>query len=348
MTALSLFSGAGGDTLGLQQAGVNVVGYVELVDKFCETHDSNFTECTLIGNDITKIKDEKFEGYVGKVDIVMATPPCQSFSTAGKKDPEDPRGQLFTDFARVVRIVNPKYIIGENVKGLLSRRTPKGKLFIDVINDTFEKLGYQMSSKVLKTTDYGVPQKRERLIILGCKERVLTFPDPIEVDNLGLKDIVKFDMTGAMKISKETFDFTTIPEDCILTDIDNDDEEDTENIHPYLKLKANSRDVEYKDKVHHTLLSFAKRDSPIHCEIIDIRKPSKTIICTFDHQPRLFVPLHNKNGYYLRCLLPDEYKQIQGFPADYVLCGNLKQTIIQCGNAVPPPLVKAVVKHILK
>jgi DNA (cytosine-5)-methyltransferase 1 len=96
------------------------------------------------------------------------------------------------------------------------------------------------------------------------------------------------------------------------------------------------------------LFSFGKRISPIHCEIIDIRKPAKTIICSYEHQPRLFVPLKNSSGYYLRMLLPKELKQIQGFPVDYKLCGNQKEQIIQIGNAVPPPLIQAVVEHILR
>ena len=72
------------------------------------------------------------------------------------------------------------------------------------------------------------------------------------------------------------------------------------------------------------MFSFGKRISPIHCEIIDIRSPSKTIICTYDHQPRLFVPVKNKSGCYLRVILPDELKQIQGFPENYILKGKMK------------------------
>ena len=157
-------------------------------------------------------------------------------------------------------------------------------------------------------------------------------------------------MKGAIKIEKKDptdtpFDMTTLPEECILTDMDNDEEEN--NPHPYLSLKALARNVEYKGKTFPILLSFAKRGSPIHSEIIDIRKPSKTIICTYNHQPRLLVPLRNKNGYFLRCLLPDELKQIQGFPADYKVLGNDKQKIIQIGNAVPPPLIEQIVRHVL-
>jgi DNA (cytosine-5)-methyltransferase 1 len=139
---------------------------------------------------------------------------------------------------------------------------------------------------------------------------------------------------------------TTIPAECILTDLENDETE--QKPHPYLRMKAKTRNEIYADKTHYNQLSFGKRDSPIHCEIIDIRKPSKTIICTYEHQPRLFVPLRNKNGYFLRCLLPDELKQIQGFPADYKIAGSLKQQIIQIGNAVPPGLIKLVAERLTK
>uniref|UniRef100_A0A6C0LLH6 DNA (cytosine-5-)-methyltransferase n=1 Tax=viral metagenome TaxID=1070528 RepID=A0A6C0LLH6_9ZZZZ len=346
INAISLFSGMGGDTLGMKDAGIKVVGFVEINQTFCNSHNANFPNSTCIGNDITKIEDEKFKVYKDKVDLIFSGAPCQSFSNAGKKDPKDKRGYLYQHAVRATKLIEPKYIMIENVKGLLSRKMPDKKLFIDVIKEAFEELGYHITYKVLKANDYGVPQKRERLIILGCRDKPLTFPELIDTKP-NLKNIVKFDMIGAIKITKDDFDFTTIPEKCILKDEDNDDEEDTENVHPYLKLKAKSRDIEYNEKVHHTLLSFAKRDSPIHCEIIDIRKPSKTIICTYDHQPRLFVPLKNKNGYYLRCLLPDELKQIQGFPPDYIVSGNKKEKVIQIGNAVPPPLIKIIVEHII-
>ena len=162
-----------------------------------------------------------------------------------------------------------------------------------------------------------------------------------------LQNIVRFSMEGAIKINTDVFDMSSIPPECIMTDLTNDDNEDTKNIHPYLRLKVESRDVEYQGKTYESLVSFSKRDSPIHCEIIDVRNPSKTIICTYDHQPRLFVPLKNKNGYYLRCLLPDELKQIQGFPGEFKIAGNKKDKIKQVGNAVPPPLIKLIVKQFL-
>jgi len=221
-----------------------------------------------------------------------------------------------------------------------------GRKYIDVIVSEFENLGYKIKYKLFKTDKYGIPQKRERLVIIGSRTGAeLQFPDEIP-GTPNLMNIVKFDMTGSIKIEPEDFDMSTIPAQCIITDMEN--EEDEGNPHPYLRLKAKRRNETYGDKTYANMLSFGKRDSPIHCEIIDIRGPSKTIICTYEHQPRLFVPLRNKKGYFLRCLLPDELKQIQGFPADYKMAGNLKQKIVQIGNSVPPGLIKLVAESLMK
>ena len=151
-------------------------------------------------------------------------------------------------------------------------------------------------------------------------------------------------------VKVDTSWFSEIPKECIITNLEDENVyPDNNNGHPYLlsKLKANETSRFYAGKQHERLFSFGKRDSPIHCEIVDIRKPSKTIICTYDHQPRLFVPIQNKSGCYLRMFTPDELKQIQGFPIDYILCGNIKEKIVQIGNAVPPPLIKAVIEQVI-
>lgn len=271
---------------------------------------------------------------------------CQGFSQAGKKDANDVRNTMFSQFLRATRLIMPKYIIGENVKGLLTREMNDGRKYIDVIVSEFENIGYKIKYKLFKTDRYGIPQKRERLVIIGSRTGgELDFP--VEVPGVpNLMSIVKFDMTGAIKIEPDDFDMNIIPQGCILTDMENDEVENKP--HPYLRLKAKTRNESYGGKTFDKMLSFGKRDSPVHCEIIDIRLPSKTIICTYEHQPRLFVPLRNKNGYYLRCLLPDELKQIQGFPADYKMAGNTKQRIIQIGNSVPPGLIKLVAESLIR
>ena len=346
MKAISLFSGMGGDSLGIQNAGLDLVAYSEFKKVMRETHDFNFNNCTLLGkdvqSDINKIPDEEFEKYKDIVDLIFAGFPCQGFSQAGKKLPDDPRNTLFREFLRATRLVQPEWIIGENVKGLLTRKTATGELYIDVITQEFENLGYRTEHKLIKTVKHGIPQRRERLIIVGCKsDKPIVFPEE-HAEEVGLENIVSFGMKGAIKVPRKVFDFTKIPDECILKDLNNEEHEN--NPHPYLKLKAFDAEKQYKGKQFTSLLSFGKRDSPIHCEIIDIRNPSKTIICTYDHQPRLFVPLQNKHGYFLRCLLPDELKQIQGFPINYKLAGKTKDQIVQIGNAVPPPLIESIVK----
>lgn len=355
ITAISLFSGMGGDTLGMKQQNVNVIAYSEFKETFQKTHDSNFPESAMLGkgvkSDISKIKDEEFQKYKD-VDIVFAGFPCQSFSTGGKRKVNDPRNTMFREFVRVAKHTNAKVIIGENVKGLLTKKTETGELYIDIIVEEFKKLGYEVIYKVFKCHEYGVPQRRERLIILGIKPECfnkfkLEFPDEDTAKDklVGLQNIIKFSMEGTMKVTDDIYDFSTIPEECIVKDMNNEEEE--HDAHPYLKMKRDIENKSYGGKDFTSLFSFGKRDSPIHCEIIDIRKPSKTIICTYDHQPRLFVPIQNKNGNYLRMLLPDELKQIQSFPDDYKLCGKKKEQIIQIGNAVPPLLIKKIVGHVL-
>lgn len=394
-TAISLFAGMGGDSLGMKEAGFDVIAFNEISKPAIESHRLNFEECELIVDDtpfvpsaeaedeskeqtkarekedkkrlkdkeknatnIQCIPDEVLARFKGKVDLVFAGHPCQGFSNGGKKLPDDPRNTLFREFARVCKLSEPKYIIGENVDGLLSRKTSDGRNYIDVIVEEFDSIGYNVKYQVCHTVRFGVPQLRKRLVYVGVRkdlQQTYEFPEELNdgkvVDGAGnlpnLQNIVGFSMEGAIKIDPDDFDMSAIPSECIMTDLTNNEGEDGGNIHPYLRLKAKSKDVEYGGKTHHSLLSFSKRDSPIHCEIIDVRNPSKTIICTYDHQPRLFVPLRNKNGYYLRCLLPDELKQIQGFPADFQIAGNKKDKIKQVGNAVPPPLITLIAKQLL-
>lgn len=353
--AISLFSGMGGDSYGIKKAGLILEAYSEKEKKFRETHDLNFPNCQILGNDVNsdilKINDDEFKKYKGNVNLIFAGFPCQGFSTAGKKKGNDPRNSLFKEFVRCAKLIEPDVIIGENVKGLLSRKTDSGENYINVIKEEFEKLNYSVIFKVFKCHEYGIPQKRERLIILGVKTEKLgnynfSFPEPTNEPN-DLLNIIKFSMTGAMKISNQLFESLNIPDECVLKDLNN--EETESNPHPYLKSKvmATGDNLKYKDKEYSNLFSFSKRDSPIHCEVIDIRNPSKTIICTYEHQPRLFVPLKNKNGYFLRSILSDELKQIQGFPASFQLYGNEKEKIIQIGNAVPPLLIEKIIKHII-
>ena len=347
MKAISLFSGMGGDSLGIHRAGVELIGYSEIVKEFQKTHQENFPECKLIGDgDIVNTTDEELSNFKA-ADLIFAGFPCQGFSQAGKKLPDDPRNTLFREFLRATKIINPKYVIGENVKGLLTRKTSDNKLYIDIIKSEFNEIGYDIVTKVMKCSEYGIPQNRIRLIIVGIrKDLQQTYTFPLETNEpVDLKDIVKFSMEGSIPIKDEDFKIASVPPECILTELDNT--ETSEKCHPYLTSLAKDRHYVYKGKNYPTRLHFGRR-IPVGGEVIDIRKPLNTVICTYARQPRFFVPLMNKDGFHIRMLLPDELKQIQGFPSDYIICGDTTKKIIQIGNAVPPPLIEKVVRGLLK
>ena len=314
----------------------------------------------------------------GKVKVIFAGFPCQSFSHAGKKRADDSRGQLYLEFVRAAKNIEPDFIIGENVKGLTSRTTTTGEKFIDVIEQAFKDIGYTCEHKMFPVVKYGVPQLRERLIIVGWKDPnyVHKWPEELDVD-VSLKNILEFNMEGTIKVPKELITKAGVKEESILEGDGTYEQSDTksrklatdainspdfatyttllkqavsaldDSVHPYLKDRVKQRNLEYNGKkVGKYGFSFGKRVSPIHCEIVDITKPSKTIISTYDHQPRLFVAQKVKEEYYLRPYTVDELKQIQGFPKDYVMEGSLKDQVVQLGNAVPPPLIQKIVESI--
>jgi len=346
-TAISLFSGCGGDTLGMERAGFKVIAYSELKPTFAKSHDANFTDSKRItdekgSSDITKIEDPQFAAYSGKADLIFAGFPCQGFSHAGKKEAADPRNQLYRQFVRAASLVRPLYIIGENVQGL--ERMPSGPnatdpMMIDVIKAAFEEIGYNLIYRVQEATTFGVPQKRKRVIIVGWDTaRIKRFnaaqfwinlaAEGAKLQRTSMRTFVSASMEGAYLIPPalvpEGFATYALPVAAGAVPVGTP--------HPYVKLKTDAG-----------LLSCTKRDSPVHSEIIDLDAPSKTIICTYDHQPRLLVGLRKPDGTaYARMLLPDELKQIQGFPATYTLEGKQNEKIVQVGNAVPPPMIQAV------
>lgn len=347
MNALSLFSGCGGDTLGMKRAGFNVVAYSEFKQPAIDSHQANFPDSVLIKDskgkftDITRIEDSQFEPYKDKIQLVFAGFPCQGFSKAGKKSVTDPRNQMFRHFVRVVKITSPQYFIGENVTGLTSMKSGPNEtdpLMLDIIRGAFAEIGYTFTYKILEASHFGAPQKRKRCLIVGWKDSTDFDQGAFwkAVDAFGtakvptmptLRSFVKTTLEGAMKLPD-----AAIPENFATYALPISDLEPTGTPHAYLSLKVNAN-----------LLSCSKRISPIHSEIIDLDSPSKTIICTYDHQPRLYVGYRKPSGAsYARILLPDELKQIQGFPADYKVLGSPKDQVVQIGNAVPPQIIEAI------
>ncbi len=188
-TVLELFAGAGGLAVGLEKAGLKCVALNEIDKWACQTLRKNRPNWNVLEGDI---KEYDFKKYFNKVDVVTGGFPCQAFSYAGKKlGLADARGTLFYEFARVVNEVNPPICIGENVRGLLSHdngKTLKGMISI------LDEIGYHVVPvQVLKAINYKVPQKRERLILVGIRKDIhinYEYPKPY-TKIYNLKDALK-------------------------------------------------------------------------------------------------------------------------------------------------------------
>jgi DNA (cytosine-5)-methyltransferase 1 len=329
---LELFAGAGGLAIGLERAGLKCVALNEIDKWACQTLRKNRPNWKVLEGDIKKFD---FSEYKNQVDIVTGGFPCQAFSYAGKKlGLADARGTLFYEFARVVTEVNPPICIGENVRGLLSHdggKTLQGMISI------LDEIGYQVVPvKVLKAINYKVPQKRERLILVGIRKDLVNFSDFLKFEYPKPHKKV-YTLSDALK-KGELFE-TDVPQS--------------------LGSKYPKNKIEVLDLVPQ---KGYWRDLPL-----DIQKQfmggsfylggGKTGIARrigWD-EPCLTLTCSPAQKQTERCH-PDEtrpftvreYARIQTFPDDWQFEGSVAQQYKQIGNAVPVNLGKEVGYSIVK
>ena len=198
-TTIELFAGAGGLALGIEKAGFDTLGLIEFDKNAADTLKQNRSNWRVINDDIANISKLDLEDYFsikkGELDLLSGGAPCQSFSYAGNRlGLEDARGTLFYHYAKFLKKLQPKMFIFENVKGLLNH--DQGRTYKTIL-DIFEQEGYTIKDtqiKVMNAWDYGVPQKRERLITVGIRNDLASkihfeFPNPHEYKPV-LKDIL--------------------------------------------------------------------------------------------------------------------------------------------------------------
>jgi len=181
LLAIDLFCGCGGLSLGLQQAGFSVVAAIDLDPLATETYAKNHPDTKLFRGDIKKMKPTKIMKELGlrpgELDLLAGCPPCQGFSTLrtynGGRVVEDPLNDLVFDFLRFVRVLKPRAIMMENVPGLYD--DPRLKTF----GEALRKLKYDFSAAVLNAEDFGVPQRRRRMILLASRDGKVTFAQPL-------------------------------------------------------------------------------------------------------------------------------------------------------------------------
>ena len=204
---VDLFSGVGGFRIALEELGGKCLGFSEIDKPAIEVYKSNFCdfqyENEIELGDIIKLGKLPFEN----IDLIVGGVPCQSWSVAGKmRGFEDPRGRLWNDTLRVVQENMPKAFIFENVKGLMD---PRNKANLDLIEDSFRKLGYLIKTKLLNSFDFGLPQNRDRIFIVGIRKdieeqlKAFQFPLPVESRSL-LRNIVE-NLDHSHVINKKIF-----------------------------------------------------------------------------------------------------------------------------------------------
>ena len=177
--AVGLFSGCGGLELGFKYAGFRFCVSSDFDADACTTFRENF-DSPIVEGDITQEEVKAVimrlaQGH--KVDIIIGGPPCQGFSTSGKLMPDDPRNKLFLDYLKIVKVLLPLMVVIENVKGIVNGRNKAA----DIVIKAFQDIGYKMEMRVLKASDYGVAQHRERAIFIGTRADVpIIFPEPTQ------------------------------------------------------------------------------------------------------------------------------------------------------------------------
>ncbi|EKK12028.1 DNA cytosine methyltransferase [Acinetobacter baumannii] len=306
MKVVSLFSGAGGLDLGFINAGFEVVWANDFDEDACKTYAHNIGEHIVHGN-ISSI----FSDTIPECDVVIGGFPCQGFSQANlKRSNDDDRNQLYLEFLRIVTDKKPKYFVAENVRGILSL---DGGNAIKKIIDDFKNAGYRIQYQLFNTADYGVPQTRYRVIIIGIRNDLnheYIFPTPTHIspsknNPLGLKPWVS--ISEALK------------------DIQ-DPEEDDYNLknHVYSQYKVTNRNF------------TGHRET-------DPNKPSPTILARGNGKGGVCAIQHPKNH---RRMSIRESALIQTFPMDFEFFGSMTSCYRQVGNAVPVLFAETIAKSL--
>ena len=184
--AVDLFAGAGGMTLGFEQAGFDVLASVEIDPVHCATHQFNFPMCSILCQDVAQLRGSEIrkKSAIGgrEIDVVISGSPCQGFSMMGKRDVDDPRNSLIFHFQRLVLELKPKFFVMENVPGIASG---EHKELLNILINSFLEAGYKVEEnyQVLNAVNYGVPQARKRLFLIGCKKdfELPKYPQPTTI-----------------------------------------------------------------------------------------------------------------------------------------------------------------------
>ena len=301
LNVIDLFCGCGGMTKGLSDAGLNIIAGIDIWNTAVESYNNNF-EHKAYCEDLTKLPPIKFNElyniYNKIIDIITFSPPCQTYSIAGKRDKNDPRNNLFIECIKYLDYFKPKAFIMENVIGILSKKNENNEYIIDIIMAQLN-VNYNCVINKLYASDFEVPQIRRRTIIIGIRKDLNIIP-------LEIKPIIKLPINR-------------IPVKTILLPIEQIDKK-------YYLSKRALDGIANKYKIN------KEKGYGFGVQILDLDKPSYTIPARYWKDG--YDALVKYNDTDIRKLTIIELKRIQSFPDNYIINGSNKDIILQIGNAV--------------
>ena len=332
---IDCFCGAGGLSLGFEKAGFDVQYAFDLDEKAIETYKKNkeYHHGKAFVRDIYKVSkrviEEDLGHELGQVDVVIGGPPCQGFSVQRRGDDNDPRNQLVLEYVRLLKEIKPKFFVMENVGGILSHR---GQPFIRALFDNMSEAGYKIQQKKLTASDYGVPQDRKRVIIIGeltDKEAGFHYPEPTDLPKKTVRDAI---------------------EDLMYMDENDLPNHKADKLSPINLQRIRSiSEGQGRDALPDELklACHKKNDGHRHLDTYGRMawdQPGPTITARFDSFSR------GRFGHPVldRTITLREGARLQTFPDDFEFIGTKVEIARQIGNAVPPLLGEAIAESVKK
>jgi DNA (cytosine-5)-methyltransferase 1 len=354
----TLFSGIGSIEYALRLWGLNhKIVFAGDIDKHVKenyTRNYDFSKDDW-HDDVTKFltTPEEIKKYKGKVDLIVGGSPCQSFSMVGKRGGfDDTRGTLFHEFIRVIRTIQPKVFIYENVKGLLSH--DKGKTW-EIVQKQFELLKYKTYPMILNARDYGIPQNRERIFVIGFLDKNVEIftPRPIELPKT-MQDYLLDDIDEKYFLSQKGIDFVTNEKNLLkqYTQINGEialcqKANQQFNWHGDFVFQKTLVDEKYylSDKVKKYVLSSGTKNFSVNAET-DL-PVARTLVSTMHKMHRAGVDnyvTHNQGR--IRKLTPRECLRLMGYLDDFEIFVSDTQMYRQAGNSIVVNVLMAILKEI--
>jgi DNA (cytosine-5)-methyltransferase 1 len=368
-TVLSLFCGAGGCSLGFEQAGYKVLFATDFDKAASETYTANFKRTRFIKDDINNLNFSSILSACkvspGEIDILIGGPPCQGFSTAGLRFWEDPRNNLLKSYVNALKFIKPKWFLMENVEGLL---TAKNGEYVHEAVKAFVSLGYAVRVEKVYAHEYGIPQRRKRVLIIGNRIGIdFKFPEPTILlkgrifrnSNVTLQHTIG-SLPGASNDQKAEIHYETEVSNQLEDYLRGSSQIITD--HSYPKQSPMQR-----DRIRCLKSGQTMKDLPAHLQHESFNKranrrvmdgtptgkrggsPSGLKRLIYD-EPCLTITGAATREFihpiYDRPLTIRECARIQTFPDDFKFSGSTSEKIQQIGNAIPPLIARIFAEHI--